>query len=167
MTGGNLTALLTASPESSSVVTVEIPEGERLGVLPWHTSHLGDSTKTRPVSSTSLALTQASTVVLNSCRWRRVDESSFIPRFIPKLGQAVQEGHGKDHRVSAHWRGWGLSEHHGKVRANSVPAYEGSQRVSNASISLGRKQYPARTRAADAHLWSGHGGRRHAADSHR
>ena len=38
------------------------------------------------------ALTQASTVVLNSFQLRRrVDESSFIPRFIPKLGQAVQE----------------------------------------------------------------------------
>ena len=38
------------------------------------------------------ALTQTSTVVLNSCQLRRrVHESSFIPRFIPNLGQAVQE----------------------------------------------------------------------------
>ena len=38
------------------------------------------------------ATTHTSTVVLSSCQLRRrVNESSFIPRFIPKLGPAVQE----------------------------------------------------------------------------
>ena len=48
--------------------------------------------KQAPSAQQVPATTHTNTVVLSSRQLqRRVDESSFIPRFIPKLGKAVQE----------------------------------------------------------------------------
>ena len=118
-----------------------------------------------------LAQTNSSTAFLDTYQLRRrIEESSFIPRFIPKRGQAIQEavmGAVTASHSAVAWLGPVSSLREGAAETSIPPGYWHRQLISNPSLLMGSSVNRPGSGTVDSHLWPGDGRRRNPQGSHR
>ena len=99
-------------------------------------SQLGDSTETGAVTSTSFSFNPNSTAFPNHWQLRRGVDKVSLSRDLSRsfARQSKKQLWERSLQASARWRGWGLSDHYGKVRLKlQFPADAG---IANASATL-------------------------------